>query len=197
MKDIEKMRREMEEKIRRAELSNEIEMQTGLECTVMGESPTQPGKTWLSFGNLDRENAAKLLSLYPQTEPCRTRGHKDKDIIIAYVLRTERSPKMPYNVMEVEWIHEDKFITFKINLDTQDEELKEHFTRTTYNINDEFAGLYYGANAHKDLYTQPVLTFKGGDVIRFYGGHFTQLDEKEVMTIIGILKNDNGNSNEN
>lgn len=197
MKDIENMRREMEEKIRRAELSNEFEKKTGLECTVMRESFTQPRKTWITFGKLNRQKAAKLLSLFPQTEPSKTRGNKGKDINIAYILKTEHSPKMAYSVLKVEWIHKDLFITFEIDLDMKDDELMNHFKKTTCEIDNDIAGLYYGANADRSVLTQPILIFSKGDIIWFQGGHTTQLDEAEVMTIIGILKNDNRNSNEN
>lgn len=192
MKDIAKMREEMERKIRLAEMSNEIEEKVGIACTVMGESSTQKGKTWISFGEVTKEQAAKILKTFPWTEKSKkTKSASDNSVLeLSYLLWTKRYPKEPFTKLEIEWIHEQYSISFEIELRPDDEVLMGYFKRDWYELSSDSIGLYYGAVSSSDrenLSRQPVLSFNCGSQIRYYGGSFFQMSEGHAECIVSEI----------
>lgn len=189
MKDIAKMREEMERKIRLAEMSNEVEEKVGIECTVMGESSTQNGKTWISFGNLDKEQAAKVLKMFPWTERSKTRSRNGEDIEISYILETHRYPKEWNTMLEVQWISGEWAISFKMPI-LEGGVLMQYFKRDWYEIDDSTIGLYFGAVSQNDksvLKRQSMLSFNCGSVVRFYGGYNKQVSEGHAEAIVAEI----------
>ena len=189
MKDIAKMREEMERKIRLAEMSNEVEEKVGIECTVMGESGTQKGKTWISFGNLDNEQAAKVLKMFPWTERSKTRSRNGEDIEISYILETHRYPKELNTKLEVQWISGEWAISFKMPI-LEGGVLMQYFKRDWYEIDDSTIGLYFGAVSPKDksgLKRQSMLSFNCGSVVRFHGGYNKQVSEGHAEAIVAEI----------
>ena len=187
MKDIAKMREKMEREIRLAEMSNEIEKKVGVNCSVMGESGTQKGKTWLLFGEVTKEQAAKILKMFPWTERAKVSG---KDIELSYILGTHRYPRDPYTLLEIQWIHEEWAITLKLPIKHDDEALRGYFRQDGYPLDDSTIGLYYGAVSPRDkaeLKRCPVLSFNCGSQIRYYGGYFTQTSEGHAECIIAEI----------
>lgn len=192
MKDIAKMREEMERKIRLAEMSNEIEEKVGIECTVMGESGTQKGKTWISFGEVTKENAAKILKAFPWTEKAkRTRSASDNSVLeMSYLLETKRYPKESLTKLSIEWIHNEYFITLGIRIMPDDEVLMGYFKRDWFTIDDSTIGMYFGAVSPRyksELSRQPVLSFNCGGQIRYYGGSFLQTSEGHAECIVSEI----------
>lgn len=192
MKDIAKMREEMERKIRLAEMSNEVEEKVGIECTVMGESGTQKGKTWISFGEVTKEDAAKILRAFPWTEKAkRTKSASDNSVLeMSYLLETKRYPKESLTKLSIEWIHNEYFITLGIRIMPDDEVLMGYFKRDWFTIDDSTIGLYFGAVSprdNEDLRHQPVLSFNCGSQIRYYGGSFLQTSEGHAECIISEI----------
>ena len=189
MKDIAKMREDMERKIRLAEMSNELEEKIGIDCTVMGESGTQKGKTWISFGEVTKEQAAKILKMFPWTE--RTRSASDNSVLeMSYLLETHRYPKEPLTKLSIEWIHNEYFLTLDIRIMPDDEVLMGYFKRDWYELSSDSIGLYYGAVSPRDrenLSRQPVLSFNCGSQIRYQGGYFLQTSEGHAECIISEI----------
>ena len=192
MKDIAKMREDMERKIRLAEMSNELEEKIGIDCTVMGESGTQKGKTWISFGEVTKEQAAKILKMFPWTEKAkRTRSASDNSVLeMSYLLETHRYPKEPLTKLSIEWIHNEYFLTLDIRIMPDDEVLMGYFKRDWYELSSDSIGLYYGAVSPRDrenLSRQPVLSFNCGSQIRYQGGYFLQTSEGHAECIISEI----------
>lgn len=192
MKDIAKMREEMERKIRLAEMSNEIEEKVGIACTVMGESSTQKGKTWISFGDVTKEQASKILKMFPWTEKAkRTKSAIDSSVLeMSYLLETHRYPKEPLTKLEIEWIHEQYLISLKIELRPDDDVLMGYFRRDWYELSSDSIGVYYGAVSSRDrenLSRQSVLSFNCGSQIRYQGGYFLQTSEGHAECIISEI----------
>lgn len=187
MKDIAKMREKMEREIRLAEMSNEIEEKVGISCWVMGESGTQKGKTWLNFGDVTKEQAAKLLKLFPWTERAKISG---KDIELSYILGTHRYPKEPFTKLEIQWIHDEWAISLKMPIRLDDEVLRGYFKQAWYELEDGSIGLYYGAvspREKEELRHCGVLSFNCGSQIRYYGGYFTQTSEGHAECIVAEI----------
>ena len=192
MKDIAKMREEMERKIRLAEMSNEIEEKVGIECTVLGEPATQPGKTWISFGEVTKEDAAKILKMFPWTEKAkRTKSASDNSVLeMSYLLETKRYPKEPLTKLSIKWIYNEYFITLDIRIMPDDDVLMGYFKRDYFTIDDSSIGLYFGAVSMRDkerLSRQPVLSFNCGSQIRYYGGSFLQTSEGHAECIVSEI----------
>lgn len=192
MKDIEKMRAEMEKKIRLAEISNEIEEKVGIECSVLGEPATQKGKTWLNFGEVSKEQAAKILKMFPWTEKAkRTRSASDNSVLeMNYLLETKRYPKEPLTKLSIEWIHDEYFISLGIRIRPDDEALMGYFKMNWFTIDDSTIGLYFGAVSPRDkvnLSRQWVLSFNCGSQIRYYGGSFLQTSEGHAECIVSEI----------
>lgn len=192
MKDIAKMREEMERKIRLAEMSNEVEEKVGIACTVMGESCTQKGKTWISFGEVTKEQAAKILKMFPWTEKAkRTKSAIDSSVLeMSYLLETHRYPKEPLTKLSIEWIHNEYSITLDIRIMPDDEVLMGYFKRDWYELSSDSIGVYYGAVSSRDgeyLSRQPVMSFNCGSQIRYQGGYFLQTSEGHAECIVSEI----------
>lgn len=192
MKDIAKMREKMEREIREAEMSNEIEEKVGIACWVNGESSLQPGKTWISFGEVTKEQASKLLKMFPWTEKSkRTKSATDSSVLeMSYFLETGRYPKEPYTKLEIEWIHNEYYITLGIRIRPDDDVLMGYFRQDWFTIDDSSIGLYFGAVSPREksnLSRQPVLSFNCGSQIRYFGGHFLQTSEGHAECIVSEI----------
>ena len=190
MKDIAKMRQEMEQKIKLAELSNAIEEQTGIECNAMGESYCQKGKQRIWFGEVTKEQAAKVLKMFPWTERSKTGGRNREDIEISYILSTEQRPKECRTKLSVEWIHGEYDMGLDIRIDPSDDVLMGYFKKDQYEIDDSTIGLYFGAvgtSERGELRYRPCLNFNCGSVVRYYGGHFKQVSEGHAECIVAEI----------
>ena len=192
MEDIAKMREEMERKIRQAELGNEFESKVGIKCRCLGEPATQKGKTWISFGDVTKEQASKILKMFPWTEKAKkTKSASDNSVLeLSYLLWTKRYPKEPFTKLEIEWIHNEYLISLEIDIRPDDDVLMGYFRKDHYTIDDSTIGLYYGAVSPKDkedLREQPVLSFNSGSQIRYYGGSFFQMSEGHAECLVAEI----------
>lgn len=190
MKDIAKMREDMEREIKLAELSNKIEEQTGIECVAMGASICQKGKQRLWFKEVTKEQASKLLKMFPWTERSKTRSRNGEDIFISYVLTTEQAPNEWKTKLNIDWIHGEYDMNLELRIDPTDEVLMGYFKRDQYEIDDSTIGLYFGAVSPRqksDLRYRPCLSFNCGSVVRFYGGHFKQVSEGHAECIVAEI----------
>ena len=192
MKDIAEMREEMERKIRLAEISNEIEAKVGVECSCLGEPATQKGKTWICFGDVTKEQASKILKAFPWTEKAKkVKSASDNSVLeLSYLLWTKRYPKEPFTKLEIEWIHEQYFLSLKIELRPDDDVLMGYFRKDKYSLDDSSIGLYYGAVSPRDksyLKEQSVLSFNCGHQIRYCGGSFFQMSEGHADCIVSEI----------
>ena len=190
MKDIEKMRREMEQKIKLAELSNKIEEQTGIECSAMGESCCQRGKQRIWFGEVTKVQAAKVLKMFPWTERSKTRSRNGEDILISYILSTSQGPKEYNTKLSIAWIHGEYDMGLDMRIDPSDDVLMGYFKSDKYEIDDSTIGLYFGAvspSKKSDLRYRPCLSFNCGSVVRFHGGYFKQVSEGHAECIVAEI----------
>ncbi len=192
MKDIAKMRADMEREIRMAELGNEIEEKTGIECSVMGESVTQKGKMWYNFRDVDKGTAAKLLAKFPRTEPIRrTKSACDSTVLeLPYELELHRYPKEVFDTLSVGWISGEMHVSMKLLARRDDEAMMQYFKDDSYGIDDSTIGVYYGCVSPGEkalLGKQRALSFKGGSQIRYHGGYFLQTDAEEILRIVETI----------
>ena len=192
MKDIQKMRKDFERKIWCAEKSNEIEKQIGIECTVMEcGSITQKGKEWLNFGDVNFEQAKKIIKAFPYTELAkRTKSAIDSTIItLPHLLDLHRSPKGS-DKLEIEWIHNEYAVYLRLTIEESSISIQEFFKPDSYSIDSSTIGIYFGQVSPSEadrLSRQRALSFSGGKQIRYQGGHFFQTDEEEAERLISAI----------
>lgn len=192
MKDIAKMREEMERKIKEAELENQFEEQLGIHVYVFSESGTQAGKMRLRFTDVTKEQARMLLTKFPWTERAkRTKSATDSGVIeLSYILGTSQGPRDPYTKLEIEWIHNGYHIDVDMPIKPDDAELMAYFRKDWYTIDDSTIGLFFGAvsnNERDRLSRRPVLSFNCGSQIRYYGGRFLQTSEGHAECIVSEI----------
>lgn len=186
MKDIAKMREKMEREIRLAEMSNEIEEKVGISCEV-SESGSPAGKAWIYFGDVTKEQAAKVLKVFPWTERTEIYG---KDIELSYILSTHRYPKDPYTMLEIRWIHNEWTVSLRLPIKHDDEVLRGYFKEDRYELENDTIGLYYGAVSPREkgrLRYCSVLSFNCGSQIRYKGGYFKQTSEGHAECIVAEI----------
>lgn len=192
MEDIAKMREEMERKIRLAEIGNEFEAKVGIKCSCLGEPATQKGKTWINFGDVTKEQASKILKMFPWTEKAKkVKSASDNSVLeMSYLLWTKRYPKEPFTKLEIEWIYEQYLISLTIELRPDDDVLMGYFRKDKYSLGDDSIGLYFGAVSPREkayLKEQSVLSFNCGSQIRYYGGSFFQMSEGHAECIVSEI----------
>lgn len=201
MNDIAKMRKEFDEKIRLAELENEYNERlekSGIEIRIVsGDSLMQKGKihaTVRKAGDwikpLDGHDAQNALKLLPMTENLRVYNGKEH-VMLPYRMETHRSPSESRTILTVNYIHGDLDLSFDMTINESDPEMMQYFQRTQRELDSREIGLYYGAVSPRtkaNVQMLPFLTFNCGKIVRFQGGHHTQLSEGHLTSIAASIE---------
>ncbi|MBE6244243.1 MAG: hypothetical protein E7108_01810 [Bacteroidales bacterium] len=190
MNDIAKMRKEFDEKIRYAELENDVETRLGIEgFRIINQSITQrKGLLHTHFFNkLEKEQIVKVLKEFPPTEKYKVSG---KDIELTYLLKTHRYPTEQNTVLSIAWISGDFDMQVDMNINESDDLLMQYFRPDWYEIDNHDIGLFYGAVSPRQksmLKRQRFLSFNSGNVLRYVGGYRYQVSEGHATALVSEL----------
>lgn len=202
MKDIAKMRKEFEAKIRLAELENKYNEKLepfGIRLSIFSTdengrylaSVSKMNETWdKKFDGHDAQTALRLL---PRTDDIRVNVGNSKYEMLPYEMETNRAPKDPRTTLKIHYVHEELVVWIDLPIDERNPELMQYFTRTQRELDRDTIGLYFGAVSPREkaqLQMLPFLTFNCGHVVRFYGGHHKQISRGHIECIAASIEND-------
>lgn len=202
MKDVEKIRREYDEKIRIAELENSYNVnleKEGVTLTIFSRnkegrhlgSVKKVGATLLN--SFDGHDVQTVFRLLPITEDILVNVGGDQRIPLACQMQTHRAPRESCTTLSIHYISGELEVWIDLPVDERNHELMQYFTRTSRDLDGSTIGLYYGCvstEERRHLQTLPFLTFNCGKVIRFQGGYHTQASAGHVSCILETLMND-------
>lgn len=201
MNDITKMRSELEEKIRIAEMENEYERQlegTGLRLSIFSKdgerylaSVRKVDDSWRNPFN--EHDAQTILRMFPKTDDIRTYVGNNKYEMLPYRMETERVPREPRTKLKIHYIHENLVLWIELPINEQNPELMQYFTRDQRVLDNDTIGLYFGAVSPQEksrLQMLPFLTFNSGRVVRFQGGCRRQISVGHIECVIASIEND-------
>ena len=202
MNDIAKMRKEFDEQIRLAELENKYNERLephGISLKIVSaKSLTQKGKIHATLRKVgdawlcpfDGHDAQQALRLLPMTENLSVYNGRSYEML-PYHMTTSRTPSQPRTILSVDYIHDDLNVGFELHIDERDPEMMQYFQRTQRELDSREIGLYYGAvspRTKSNVQMLPFLTFNCGRVVRFQGGHHTQLSEGHLTSIAASIE---------
>lgn len=201
MNDIEKMKKEYEQKIKYAELENELNAKLegmGIEFHIVGNSLTQKGKihafltashpyTLDKLNVLDMQNA---LNFFENTEDLRVYVGGDKYEALPYRMATSRTPSSPSTTLTIEWISGDYDIDAEMLL-TNCGVLMQYFTTTARELSTTEVNLWLGGANRWNYETRKnfrYYTFNSGSKTRFQGGTDLQTSRGHIECIAETIK---------
>lgn len=191
MNDIEKMKVEYEQKIKWAEMENELskKLPKGVRISIIGNSLTQKGKlhTLISSEDWSRglteQQVGELMLAFPVTEKSRTYVGNDQYSEKDYEMQTHRYVHVHYTELRISWISGELDISVDVRLDYCSEEIRQFFIYDRRRLNcDE---LRYGDKP--ETYLQ-FYTFAYGHVVRFSGGYHKQVSDFALNDIVVKFK---------
>lgn len=206
MIDIQKIKDEYESKLHLAELSNQLEEKTGLECHLSSSSyskshGTKYGATY-GFGcngghYWDSEkkwptiqDAARLMNLMPPTQDWIS---SQDDWSGPFLITTGRGFRDSYGYVEFRWTHNDIDFSFYLCIETN-EVLKPLFDVVKRQIDSSELSTYhpvdqYGKLDHERMI--PRYRFSGvsnDKQTNYQGGYVYLLDNNKAAEIIELIK---------
>lgn len=200
MKDIEKLKREYEQKLRYAELENrynESLEKEGIQLSIIGESCMTKGKLHVVFhtvdynGELNTQQAQTILNEFPSTEDCETYVGKSQYDRLPYVLETHRGPHDAKTSLSFRWIYEDMDCSFDMDIDETDPNVMQFFTTRNRALTQSEISAYgiqktrFNVN-YRNFF--PYLSFNCGHVVRFEGGHDKQIASGIITSVVETIK---------
>lgn len=192
MNDIEKMKAEMEQKIKWAEMENELskKLPDGVRVSIIGDSLTQKGKLhtmiWAVPG-LTEHQVGEILNAFPVTEKVSVYNGNGNYSFEDYAMTTHRYVCDCYTELHIEWISDDLVMSIKVHIDKCSDEIKQFFTKTYRDVNQEWTGPKTRYNkATRDRFE--FYTFVYGRVIGFQGGYHKQVADFALNDIVVKFK---------
>lgn len=198
--DLEKMRQEYEEKLRYAEMENELNARAGFDwgyISIIGESITQPGKlhTAIRLNGYGREGltaaqAAEVLNTFPQTERARTYTGDRQYTELSYIMNVHRTPGQYATILSIEYISGDLDLSLEMAINPQDDDTMQFFRQTSRVLTDTEVNIYLHSRTRWNYNTRnnfTYYTFNLGRVVKFQGGHDKQTDEGAAIAIASNL----------
>ena len=195
MNDIEKMKAEYEQKLKWAEMENELskKLPEGTQISIIGKSLTQKGKLHTSIRSEDwshgltEQQVGELMLAFPVTEKSRIYVGQDQYSEKDYEMETHRYIHLPTTDLSISWISGELDISLELKVELCSDEIKQFFTRTSRNVNHEWRGTRTRWNKHlRDNF--PFYTFAYGHTVRFYGGYHKQVSDSALSDIVEKFK---------
>lgn len=195
MNDIEKMKAEYEQKIKWAEMENELSkrLPEGTRISIIGKSSTQKGKLQTSMRSEDwsrgltEQQVGELMLTFPVTEKSRTYVGLDQYSEKEYEMQTHRYLHCPHTDLCISWISGELDISLELKVELCSDEIKQFFTRTSRDVNYEWHGTRTRWNKHlRDNF--PFYTFAYGSIVRFCGGYHKQVSDFALSDIVEKFK---------
>ena len=202
MNDIAKMREEFEQKIKYAQIENEMNERLephGIKISVIGVSNTNKGKLHISVRCVDsytkgldvRQIGCALCEL-PMTESYRSyTGSKNGHVLLPYEMQTHRGANEFQTSLDVRWISNEFDVWATMSIDEKDAEVMQFFKETTRELTDTEVQLYCNGRTRWNYNRRNFhrfLTFNCGQVVRFQGGYHKQVAEGILNSIAEMLK---------
>ena len=189
MKDLEKIKREYEEKLRLAELANNFERVTSIEPNVFHSGDYD----FISVKGYDIATIARVLKEYPADAPIVLNASAihigDKHGM--YHLSSRRDYNDKASRLEIEYYNNNVKFWLDININGN-EVLEQFFTDSYRTIEDTELSTYHPVNHEGKLYHDmriPCKKFKNRNVETYYKSVEVLLDENEIDNIINAIKN--------
>ena len=189
------MKAEYEQKIKWAEMENELRKQLpeGCEIAIIGNSLTQRGKLQTSiFGEdwsrgLTEQQVGKLMLIFPVTDNSRTYVGKDQYSEKEYIMQTHRYLHCPHTDLNISWISGELDISLELKVELCSDEIKQFLTRTSRDVNHEWHGTRTRWNKYlRDNF--PFYTFAYGHTVIFHGGYCKQVSDFALSDIVEKFK---------
>lgn len=189
--DIEKMRAELEETIRLAELENKLnEGVEGYELHLSKDSKYRiwvriPYDTRTGFNEPSIEHMAEVLRNYPKTEDI----VYDRRYNLPYVIHARRGYGDRYGTLSLSWISGEYEVRGSLKIDGSD--FYEEFFKsirhrqTTSCENSTYTSIHEGGLIGKDIV--PEYNFKAEQKC-YYGGVRLLIDVDEIERLIEFIK---------
>ena len=174
MNDLEKMKAEYEQKIKWAEMENELskKLPEGTRISIIGKSLTQKGKLQTSIRSenwsrgLTEQQVGELILAFPVTEKSRTYVGKDQYSEKEYIMQTHRYAHAYYTELSISWISGELDISVVVRLDNCSDEIKQFFIYDRRRL--DYDELKYGDEPETYLH---FYTFAYGHTVKFQGGY--------------------------
>ena len=195
MNDLEKMKAEFEQKLKWAEMENELSkrLPEGCKISIIGDSLTQKGKLQTSVRSEDwsrgltEQQVGELMCAFPVTEKSRVYVGRDQYSEKDYEMTTHRYLHLPHTDLDIQWISGELDISCEIKVDTCSNEIKQFFTKTSRDVNHEWTGPKTRFNKQtRDAF--PFWTFAYGHTIAFHGGYHKQTSDFAINDIAEKFK---------
>lgn len=191
MNDIEKMKAEYEQKIKFAEMENELskKLPEGTRISIIGNSLTQKGKLQTSIRSEDwgrgltEQQVGELMLAFPVTEKSRIYVGKNQYSEKEYEMDTHRCAHVLYTELSISWISGELDISVDVRLDDCSEEIKQFFIRDSRRL--DYDELRYGDKPETYL---NFYTFAYGHVVGFRGGYRKQVSDFALSDIVEKFK---------
>lgn len=193
MKDIEKIKKDFEEKLLFAEIENKyserLAIGTFVELSIVCQSFTQKGKIHGYFRNVSTiQNVGMILSLFPVTEKSRVYIGSEKYEQLDYNITVHRYPIESGTECSIAWIHDELDLTIKFFIDENDEDLMQYFKRTERQLEESEYSSFGIQKIQWRKRPFPFLTFNSGSVVKFAGGYHRQKSEGHAACLIETIK---------
>lgn len=195
MNDIEKMKAEHEQKIKWAEMENELskKLPEGVRISIIGNSLTQKGKLQTSVRSEDysrgltEQQVGELMLAFPVTEKSRIYVGKGQYSEKDYGMQTHKYIHTANTDLSISWISGELDISLELKVELCSDEIKQFFTLTSRNVNCEWHGTKTRWNKHfRDNF--PFYTFAYGHTVRFQGGYHKQVSDFALSDIVEKFK---------
>lgn len=186
MKDIEKMKREFEQKLKLAELENKLEVEIGCTFSVFDGY----GRTYAHAKNIELSQAARLLATYAPTENVELDSTATARATKSYVYRVEAERRYSdhFTSLVISWVSNNIHFQFTMPIDGN-ERLAQFFTDGQREMTRTEQSTYKPTRGNKLVYnlTLPIKRFKC-EYIEYQGGHLSLLNTNEIDKIIRTIK---------
>lgn len=195
MNDIEKMKTEYEQKIKWAEMENELskKLPEGTRISIIGKSLTQKGKLQTSIRGenwsrgLTEQQVGELMLAFPVTEKSRTYVGLDQYSEKEYEMQTHRYLHCPHTDLNISWVSGELTISLELKVELCSNEIKQFFTETYRDVNHEWTGPKTRFNKQvRDRFH--FYTFAYGHIVRFQGGYHKQVSDPALSDIVEKFK---------
>jgi hypothetical protein len=203
MNDIEKMRQEFEQKVKYAQIENEMNEKLkgdSVEMHIYGNSfGKNKDKLHVGFWGVNEKNwnndlnprqIGAIMTNFPVTEQVQVESVQQGTIAqVDYKMHTERSLHMNYTQLNIDWISGEYDIRVSMKIDSflKDEDLMQWFTITYRDVDSDWEGpknrWNYDARHFFKYYT-----FKQGKIVKFRGGYDYQCDPSVSNGIAEMFK---------
>ncbi len=188
--DIEKMKKEFEEKIRKAELENELNDMSGLDLSIMGKGTYNKQKLRIWIRNeqssfLELNLVKDIFKKFPITDNIVDSDAKFEGMALLYLRHSYGDRN--FGTLCVHYISGDYEINFDVDIFPISKEFTCRYRDTTDCENSTYTSIH---ESRARGYVPKVKSFGfNAKYISYYGGSSKLVDNSEVKRLIDVLIN--------